>query len=272
MGISTGWQISGDSAQMYESISVPAHFTAWARHLTGLAQLQRGAHVLDVACGTGIVGRFAKEAVGDSGRVVGVDLNPGMLAVAKSTAEAKNLDIEWVESDAASIPLTDPEFDVAFCQQGLQFFPDKVGALKEIHRLLKPSGKCIICVAREKELLPNVKAPFDAVARHISPEAAQAFAAVCSLSSREELQRLFDEAGFDDVAIESVSLTVENDDGVAFVRGAILASPVASTVLEWGEEAREALVKDILVGYGDCFDGKRLTYPHVSHVVVATKT
>lgn len=271
MEINTGWQISGNSAQMYESNSVPTIFTAWARHLLSLAQLKGGAHVLDVACGTGVVSRYAKEAVGERGRVVGVDLNPGMLAVARSTADSKNLEIEWVESDAASIPLTDPEFDVAFCQQGLQFVPDKVGALKEIHRLLKPSGKCIICVAREKELMANVKAQVDAVTKHIGPDAAQAFAAVSSLSSRDELQRLFDEAGFDDATIESVSLTVENDDAVAFVRGAILASPVASTVLEWDEEAREALVKDILVGYGDCFDGKRLKFQHISHVVVASK-
>ncbi|MGI9525025.1 MAG: methyltransferase domain-containing protein, partial [Hyphomicrobiaceae bacterium] len=226
--------------------------------------------VLDVACGTGVVSRFAKEVVGDRGRVVGVDLNEGMIAVARSAAAKSNLDIEWVQSDAAAIPLTEPKFDVAFCQQGLQFFPDKVSALKEIRRLLKPKGRCIICVAREKELLPNVRAQYDAVVKHIGIDAANTFAAVSSLSSRYQIEQLFDDAGFKNVHIESVTLMVENEDACSFVKGAILASPIGSTVADWDEAAREALVADILEGYGDCFDGKRLKFPHISHVVIAS--
>lgn len=270
MGTNTGWQITGNSAELYEKSNVPTIFTAWARHLLERAQLVEGDHVLDVACGTGVVSRFAKEAVGRPGRVVGVDLNPGMLEVATSTASSKNLAIEWIQSDAAAIPLTEPEFDVAFCQQGLQFFPDKAGALKEIRRLLKPDGRCIICVAREKELCTNVQAQYDAVAKHVGLDAAAAFAAVSSLSSRDQLQELFGEAGFTNVYIESVKLIVENEDGVGFVRGTILASPIASLIVKWDETAREELVADILKGYGECFDGQRLRFPHVSHVVVAS--
>jgi ubiquinone/menaquinone biosynthesis C-methylase UbiE len=270
METNTGWQITGNAAQLYEKRNVPTIFTAWANHLLERAQLEEGDHVLDVACGTGIVSRFAKEAVGERGRVVGVDLNPGMLEVAASTASSKNLNIAWVQSDAAAIPLSEPEFDVAFCQQGLQFFPDKLGALKEVRRLLKPDGRCIICVAREKELCTNVKAQYDAVAKHVGPDAAAAFAAVSGLSSRDQLQQLFDDAGFTNVHIESVKLMVENEDGVEFVRGTILASPIGSIIVEWDEAAREELVADILKGYGECFDGQRLRFPHVSHVVVAS--
>ena len=270
MEINTGWQISGNAAELYEENNVPTIFTAWARDLLERAQLKEGDCVLDVACGTGVVSRLAKEVVGDRGRVVGVDLNEGMLAVARAAAAKRNLDIEWIQSDAAAIPLTEPKFDVAFCQQGLQFFPDKVGALKEMRRLLKPNGRCILCVAREKELLPNVKAQYDAVAKHIGLDAAKAFAAVSSLSSRDQIQQLFDDAGFGDARIQSVTLTVENEDARTFVKGTILASPIGSTVASWDEAAREALVADILKGYGDCFDGQRLKFPHVSHVVIAS--
>jgi ubiquinone/menaquinone biosynthesis C-methylase UbiE len=272
MKANTGWQISGNSAEFYERSNVPTIFAPWARHLLERARLEEGNHVLDVACGTGIASRFAKNQVGESGRVVGVDLNPGMLAVARSTALAQNLDIELMQSDAAQIPLAEAEFDVAFCQQGFQFFPDKVGALKEIHRLLKPSGRCIICVAREMDLLPNVKSQFDAVTKHISPDAARAFAAVSSLSSRSEIEQLFRDASFREIEIQSVVLMVENEDGAGYVRGTLLASPIGQTILEWTEEAREALATDVLKGYGDCFDGQRLKFPHVSHVVVASKS
>ena len=221
MEINTGWQISGNAAELYEENNVPTIFTAWARDLLERAQLKEGDCVLDVACGTGVVSRLAKEVVGDRGRVVGVDLNEGMITVARAAAAKKKLDIEWVQSDAAAIPLTEPKFDVAFCQQGLQFFPDKVGALKEMRRLLKPNGRCILCVAREKELLPNVKAQYDAVAKHIGLDAAKAFAAVSSLSSRVQIQQLFDDAGFGEARIQSVTLTIKNEDARTFVKGTI---------------------------------------------------
>src|SRR5205823_5027405 len=77
------WQITGDAAELYERYLVPTMFGPWAADLVALATLRAGDHVLDVACGTGIVARRAAEQVGSGGRVVGLDLNAGMLAVAR---------------------------------------------------------------------------------------------------------------------------------------------------------------------------------------------
>src|SRR5215470_16962485 len=78
------WQVAGSAPEVYERDLVPAVFGAWAPILIGLAPPKPGDRVIDIACGTGIVSRIAAAKVGPSGAVAGVDLNPGMLNVARS--------------------------------------------------------------------------------------------------------------------------------------------------------------------------------------------
>jgi len=78
------WQVAGGAPEVYERELVPAVFGVWAPILVDLARPRPGERVLDVACGTGIVARIAAARVGPTGSVVGVDLNPGMLSVARS--------------------------------------------------------------------------------------------------------------------------------------------------------------------------------------------
>jgi ubiquinone/menaquinone biosynthesis C-methylase UbiE len=70
-------KIADHAAEIYESVLVPAVFAAWAPLVVALADPRPGEHVLDVACGTGVVARVASQRVGPTGSVVGLDLNPG---------------------------------------------------------------------------------------------------------------------------------------------------------------------------------------------------
>src|SRR5262249_60545343 len=101
----------------------------------------RGDRVVDVACGTGIVARIAAARVGPSGVVVGVDLNPGMLNVARSvslTDSRSAAPIQWQEASADKLPFPGESFDIVYCQLGLQFFADRPAALREMRRVLGP--------------------------------------------------------------------------------------------------------------------------------------
>ena len=97
-----GWQLAEDSAEAYERYLVPAIFTEMAERLLEVAAVAKGERVLDVGCGTGIVARRAAERVGAGGAVSGLDLNEGMLRVARRVSQGSR--IEWRHGDAMALP------------------------------------------------------------------------------------------------------------------------------------------------------------------------
>ncbi len=114
----------------------------WVRRLVDVAALQAAEHVLDVACGTGFVARFAAQRVGTVGRVVGVDLNASMIEAARAASgRDAATTVEWRTGDAAALPFESGIFDVVLCQQGVQFFPDRLLALREMRRVLRLEGR-----------------------------------------------------------------------------------------------------------------------------------
>ncbi len=147
------FKIPETPGEIYEQHMVPAIFARWASDLVDAAGVRPGQRVLDVACGTGVVTRLLAERVGPTGRAVGLDFNAGMLAVAR--AAALGLAIEWLEGNAMSMPLPDAAFDAVVCQQGLQFVPDKLAALREMRRVLVPSGRLAMSLWRSVEHAPG---------------------------------------------------------------------------------------------------------------------
>jgi SAM-dependent methyltransferase len=119
------FQLSGEAAERYERCGARYILGPCAPSLVNAARLSAGERVLDVACGTGVVTRIAAERVGPAGRAVGIDLNPGMIAVARSLPAPNGAPIEWLERSALDLGLEDASFEAVLCQQGLQFFPDK---------------------------------------------------------------------------------------------------------------------------------------------------
>ena len=136
------FQLSLEAAELYEARFVPAIFAEWAPRLADIADVRPGHEVLDVACGTGIVARVVADRQGGDGRVVGVDLNPGMLAVARR----ERPDLDWRQADVGALPFPDRSFDRVLCQMALMFFPDRSAALREMARVIRPGGVVALCV------------------------------------------------------------------------------------------------------------------------------
>ena len=89
------WHFDENPDELYERYLVPAKFGPWAADLVALGNPRPGERVLDVACGTGIVTRLAVPKVGTAGKVVGLDINAGRLAVAQSLSSDSEMSIEW---------------------------------------------------------------------------------------------------------------------------------------------------------------------------------
>src|SRR5215211_8750174 len=113
-------QVDVNAAEVYERQLVPVMLAPWAPKLIELAEVGPGQHVLDVACGTGVVTRIAAERVGSAGRVVGLDINADMLSVARRLAPVGGATVEWLEASALEIPFPDATFQAVLCQHGLQ--------------------------------------------------------------------------------------------------------------------------------------------------------
>jgi ubiquinone/menaquinone biosynthesis C-methylase UbiE len=77
------WQVSGDAAEVYDRCFVPAIFGRWAPQIADAARVASEDRVLDVGCGTGVLARTAADRVTDESQVTGLDLNEGMLEVAR---------------------------------------------------------------------------------------------------------------------------------------------------------------------------------------------
>ncbi|HEY9376438.1 MAG TPA: methyltransferase domain-containing protein, partial [Jiangellaceae bacterium] len=158
------FQITPEQAEAYEQLFVPALFAQWASPLVGIAQVVPGQHVLDVACGTGVAARAAADIVGDTGAVVGVDVNPAMLAVAARIRP----DIQWLEGDAANLPFESGRFDAVLCQSALFFFPDVPAAIAEMARVLRPRGVLAIQTYASVEDQPGFR-DLEAIAAKFAP-------------------------------------------------------------------------------------------------------
>lgn len=122
-------QVEAGAAEVYDELFVPALFGRFSLRIADLAGIGPADSVLDVACGTGAMTRALRDRT--AGRVMGIDINPEMLAVARKRGGA----IEYGEADAVDLPVADREFDVACCQFGLMFFPEPGRAVAELARV-----------------------------------------------------------------------------------------------------------------------------------------
>jgi SAM-dependent methyltransferase len=131
-----------DGARRYQEVLVPLMFAPSARQLVAGAKLPAGAHVVDVATGTGVVARAAAAAAGSTGRVVAVDVAGSMLALARSQPAAPgSAPIAYIESAIENAALSNSAFHAAFCQQALQFFEDPARVLGRIRGALRADGR-----------------------------------------------------------------------------------------------------------------------------------
>jgi ubiquinone/menaquinone biosynthesis C-methylase UbiE len=194
--------------------------------------LQPGTRVLDVACGTGVVARLAASYVGERGRVTALDLNGGMLAVGRSLPLPKGAPVAWCEGSANALPFDEGEFDVVLCQLGLQFFPDRRAALREMRRVLAAAGRIGASVYTSIDRNPAANALADAVDKYLGARASVAKRSEHSLADPDELCGLFNAAGFAEVQLQTVTQTMRFPSVENWVEIQFAAAPLAALVAD----------------------------------------
>jgi SAM-dependent methyltransferase len=178
-------------AEVYDEQFVPALFRHWGPVMCDAAGIRPGQRVLDVACGTGALTEAVAERVGPRGAVAGLDANPEMLAVARRKHSA----IEWHDGSAESLPFADTSFEAVVSQFGLMFFDDRVAALREMRRVLRPAGRIAVAVCDALAHSPGYAALAALLERLFGTRVADAFRAPFVLGDVPALRALCADAG-----------------------------------------------------------------------------
>ncbi len=266
------WQLEGNGPEAYARHLVPAIFEPWARLLVERAALRAGQRVLDVACGTGVVARLATVPVGRAGSVVGVDINPAMIAVARSLPAIDGAPIEWRDGDATALGFADASFDTVFCQAGLQYFTDRARAVREMARLLAPGGHLIVLVWRSLDRSPGFAALAAALERHVGGDAAAVMRAPFAFGDASDgLRALHAQAGLAEVSIRFEARMVRFPSPRAFVQRQVSASPLAGHVVQASTPARQALIDDVSAALQPWVDDEGVAFPIEAHIAVACR-
>ena len=235
------------AASEYDRFLVPVLLQPWAPLVAEAARLRPGQRVLDVACGTGVLTREAAARVGAGGSVAGLDRNPGMLTVARQ----RSPEIAWQEGIAESLPFADASFDAVVSQFGLMFFADRLQAVREMRRVLRPGGRLAVAVWDRVESAPAYAAEVVLVERLAGPEAAEPLLSPFALGNPEDLAGLFTAAGVAEAAVATQrgAATFPSIEAMVGVdlRGWLPANGVVLTEPKIREILREA--EHVLSGY-----------------------
>ncbi|MEZ2743849.1 class I SAM-dependent methyltransferase [Halopseudomonas bauzanensis] len=267
----TQFQPSLDPAEVYERYLSRNIADPWTRVLLDLVSPKSGDHVLDLACGTGSVARQVAPLVGEDGRVVAVDINPGMLKVGSKQQMPDGATIIWDSGDATQLGLSNNAFDIVFCQQGFQFFPDQPSAVLEMRRVLRPGGKAVVSVWQSLKQQPLYHVLFSSISKHLEVPAADLDIAF-SLGTEETLHKLFS-TQFKDVQVAAITLPVRIPEPAKFVQFSILGAATSiPSFANMDAASRLALIEkvtsDTLTAVQGFVEGGVLVFDMSTHIVV----
>lgn len=193
------------SGRAYEALFVPALFAPWPRHVLDASGIGEGAHVLDIACGTGVLTRAAHQRCGATGRVIGIDAAAGMIGAAAEVGS----DIEWVLGRAEDLPFTDRSFDAVVSQFGMMFFQDRKKAAEEMFRVTRTGGILAVAVWHSIDQNPAYRDIVSVLREQVSPEAANATTIPFCLAEPDQVTEIFAQAGYADIGVETKSERAE---------------------------------------------------------------
>jgi ubiquinone/menaquinone biosynthesis C-methylase UbiE len=228
--------------------------------------------MIDVATGPGTVARLAAPLLGPEGRVVATDIAKPMLDIARAKPVQKDAAaIEYVESGAAPLAAPSASFDVLVCQQGLQFFPDRPAAVREMHRVLKSGGRAFIAIWAEIERNRLFAAFHRALRATVPPELAELITAPFSWHRVAELKATAERSGFRDVRILTRSLPMVLEKGLDQAVASFGATPVSPGVAALPPASRAAFFTRLREELAPLVRGGQVVGEMVSNIIAARR-
>jgi len=139
----SAFEFDENLSRKIEALYVTPEVVAQRRQVIQALDLAAGEHVLDIGSGPGLLAHDMATAVGQNGRVCGIDVSPAMVAMAAKRCTQQSWAV-FRAADAAQLPYPDDSFDAAVSTQVYEYLSDIPAALRELHRVLRPGGRAVI--------------------------------------------------------------------------------------------------------------------------------
>ena len=262
-------RFSGSIPASYDRYLVPLLFQPYADLLAARAAALNPARVLETAAGTGVVTQALAAALPDA-EITATDLNQAMLDVAAERVNAGN--VSFRQCDALDLPFDDESFDLAVCQFGVMFYPDKARGNAEARRVLRDGGQLMIAIWDRIERNPLSALAHETLEQHF-PDNTPMFMKRGPYSSYEPewIEGDLEKAGFGDIAIETIQLPSRSPSGADAARGLCYGSPMRVELDEYGEEAVDKVFADLAKAATKFEGSDGFEAPMSAHIVTATK-
>jgi SAM-dependent methyltransferase len=241
----------------------PFLFEPFARHTAERIRARAPKTVLETACCTGIVTRRLREALPGNALLVASDPDERMLAVARHTVGAA-ASVGWTRADLCKLQFGDGDFDAMVCQFGLMFAADKLAAVREARRVLRPGGSFLITTWAPLERNPVVALvdrTLGAMFRHDPPqELAQP---PFGYGDPDLLSDLLVGGGFQDVVVDVVEKATSSPSAHELAVGLIEGYPLIEEIKLCGQARLSAAVSAVAAAirrqFGDAPVRARIT-------------
>jgi ubiquinone/menaquinone biosynthesis C-methylase UbiE len=246
-------QFVGDIPQNYDRFLGRVIFEDYADDIARRAAATGPARALELAAGTGIVSRKLRAALPKETHLVITDLNGPMLEVARSKFKNEQ-NVEFTTADAMHLDFPDNQFDLIVCQFGVMFFPEKVAAFREAHRVLRPGGSYLLNTWRAIAENPFAKIADDVTAKFFPADPPVFYQAPFSYPGPETVCADMSSAGFVKIEHEAVDLTKPVADWRQFARGLVYGNPLIDEIRRRGgvdaDEVMRAIEAELRARHG----------------------
>jgi len=262
-------RFSGSVPANYERYMVPLLFRPYAEQLAARAKAFGPTRILETAAGTGVVTDALARALPDA-EIVASDLNQAMLDVAATRVTSPN--VAFSQADALDLPFEDSSFDLMVCQFGVMFYPDKVQGNREARRVLRDGGRYLIAIWDRIESQGLSNLAFESTAA-LFPDNPPMFMKRGPFSYYDtgQIERDLRDAGFEDIAIDTVEQTSRNPSAEDAARGLVYGSPMGVELEDYGPGALDSVFAHLSQSARRYEGSGGFEAPMVAHLVTATK-